>query len=320
MAKLRLALPSLCQDPGSARRRDGCLDRPLRDQRDGTEDAGMRFSLVVATLGRVEELKELFLSLEAQAHSDFEVIVIDQNADDRLAWIEDCGQYTFPITRKRSNLQQLSHARNIGLLMADGDIVAFPDDDCVYPAGLLAKVNSEFCDDRDVGVRTGPAVDPGGNFSSGRWQKESGEITADNAWYCAIAFNIFIRRNLVMTIGGFDEQLGVGATFGSAEETDLVLRVLQAGSRGWYDVTQVVLHPDKSLSPIAVKRAFAYGAGFGYVLRKHGVPIRIWLTFMLRSVGGCLVNLAHGRLMSADYYWRTLRGRVYGFCAYRDIV
>lgn len=280
----------------------------------------MRFSLIVATLGRVEELKDLIRSLAAQTCQDFEVIVVDQNADDRLGWMDDAGQYAFPLRRERSDVHHLSHARNIGLRLAAGEIVAFPDDDCIYPDGILSTVDQAFRDQPELGVRTGPAKASGGGFSSGRWQKESGEITLDNVWYCAIAFNIFFRRELLRSIGAFDEQLGVGGVFGSAEETDLVLRALRTEWRGWYDITQIVIHPDKSLSPIAVKRAFAYGAGFGYVLRKHTVPTRIWLNFMFRPFGGCVVSLARGKIMNAAYYWRTLRGRVYGFSAYCETI
>ena len=45
----------------------------------------VHFSLVVATLGRTQELVRLFESLSQQTRRDFEVIVVDQNADERLA-------------------------------------------------------------------------------------------------------------------------------------------------------------------------------------------------------------------------------------------
>lgn len=276
----------------------------------------MRFSLVVATLGRDKELKELFASLASQTNQNLEVVVVDQNSDDRLAWTEQSGRFPFVVLRIRSDILQLSHARNLGLQIAAGDIVAFPDDDCTYPPTLLEKVDQAFRDRPDLGVQTGPVVTAQGRFGSGRWQARSGEISIQNVWLCSPSINIFIRRSLVMAIGGFDEHLGIGAEFGSGEDTDLVLRAVLSGWRGWYDVNQVAVHPDKALTPAAIKRAFTYGAGFGYILRKHHVPSRIWLNFLIRPLGGCITNLLRARAMNVRYYWCTLSGRWYGFRAY----
>ena len=44
----------------------------------------MKFSLIIATLGREKELYDLFESLDKQTYKNFEVIVIDQNKDDRV--------------------------------------------------------------------------------------------------------------------------------------------------------------------------------------------------------------------------------------------
>ena len=48
-----------------------------------------RLSLIVATLGREAELSRCLGSLAAQTSRDFEVVVVDQNADDRLAALLD---------------------------------------------------------------------------------------------------------------------------------------------------------------------------------------------------------------------------------------
>ncbi len=42
------------------------------------------FSLIVATLGRTDELIAFLESLVAQSERNFEVIVVDQNPDERL--------------------------------------------------------------------------------------------------------------------------------------------------------------------------------------------------------------------------------------------
>jgi GT2 family glycosyltransferase len=218
--------------------------------------------------------------------------------------------------RIRSDIRNASHARNLGMRAATGEIIAFPDDDCFYPKGLLAKIDADFRERPRMGVQTGPMATPGGGFNTGRWLKQSGEINVRNVWFCSATSNIFIRRQALAATRGFDEQIGLGSKFGSGEDTDLVLQALETGWDSRYDVSQHVFHPDKTLTQLAVKRAFSYGAGFGYLLRKHRVPIDIYLNFLMRSLGGCAFFFAKGNTLAANYYLRTFCGRVCGIVSY----
>ena len=93
----------------------------------------MRFSLIVATLGRSREIGELLESLLAQGRDDLEVIIVDQNADDRVAPILAPYASRLRLTHLRSSIRNANHARNLGLRAAQGEIVTFPDDDCLWP-------------------------------------------------------------------------------------------------------------------------------------------------------------------------------------------
>jgi len=275
--------------------------------------ARMRFSLVVATLGRTEDLRALFASLADQTIRDFEVILVDQNHDDRLVPIVVDFAGRLDIRHLRSPVRCLSHARNVGLLECRGAIVGFPDDDCLYPPGVLALVDARFAADPTLDMLTGPAQSPTGGLGSGRWAATSGPITLETVWKTVIAFNLFVRRDLLQRIGGFDDDLGVGARFGACEETDLAIRGIKAGAKGFYDTELRVVHPDKRLTPAAVARAFNYGTGTGRVLRKHDISTRIVLTFFVRPLGGVVQSLLQLRAQNALYYWRTLRGRAAGY-------
>ncbi len=275
----------------------------------------MSFSLVVATRGRDAELAALFDSLLAQGRSDVEVIVVDQNADERLAPVIAAYEGRLPLLWRRSAVANACHARNLGLGLARGGIVGFPDDDCTYPPGLLDRISAAFAADPALALLTGPAASPEGGLGSGRWRAEAGAITAANVWTSVIEFNLFLRREVALAMGGFDERLGPGTPYGSAEGNDLVLRAVRAGHAARYEPGQLVVHPDKRLTPVAVERAALYGRGLGFVLRRHAVPAGIWLPFLIRPLGGALLGLARGRVLAARYYWATLRGRLAGFTA-----
>ena len=83
-------------------------------------------SLVVSTRWRTLEVKRLLVSLLAQTYKTFEVIVVDQNEDDRLASL--LQDYCERLTIKHVRSANLGHSAgsNAGLRICAGDIVGFP--------------------------------------------------------------------------------------------------------------------------------------------------------------------------------------------------
>ena len=73
-----------------------------------------RFSLIVATITRTHELKRLLESLTRQEFSDYEVILVDQNHDDRLQDVIEEFFGRVPVLRI-SSPKGVSRARNKGL-------------------------------------------------------------------------------------------------------------------------------------------------------------------------------------------------------------
>jgi len=271
------------------------------------------FSLIVATMGRTAELAALFASLAAQGGEAFEVIVVDQNGDDRLLPV--LAAAPVPVLHLRTRRAGANAARNLGLRRACHPLVAFPDDDCTLPPGTLARVRAAFAGDPSLAILTGPAEAPGGALGSGRWRREAGAITLADVWTSVIEFNLWIGRDHALALGGFDEAMGPGARFGSAEGNDLVCRALARGLRARYEPALRVTHPDKRLTPEAVERAGRYALGLGFALRRHRVPPGVWLPFLVRPLGGAALSLARGNLLAARYYLATLRGRAEGMLA-----
>jgi glycosyltransferase involved in cell wall biosynthesis len=170
----------------------------------------MRFSLIVATVGRADQLQRFLTSVDAQTYRDFELIVVDQNSDDRVMLILASYQNKFPIHHLRTQEKGASRARNIGLQHVSGDVVAFPDDDRKYPADLLAMV-ARILDGRPKldGVAV-CSVDEEGRVSNGRLDERSGPINGSNVWARAIEYTMFLREQSVRGLR-FDERIGPGA-------------------------------------------------------------------------------------------------------------
>jgi glycosyltransferase involved in cell wall biosynthesis len=277
----------------------------------------MRFSLIVATKGRTTEVGAFLDSLRRQQTTDFEVIIVDQNGDDRLQPIISLYTALFPILWLRSAVANSSHARNLGIAAANGEILTFPDDDCIYPDALLSKVDQHFIARPTLGLLTGPARAPSGTLGSGRWTMQSCTPDYRNIWTCIIEFNMFFRPASLPALVRFDEEIGVGARFGSGEGADLAISLKRAGAVLFYDFDLYVTHPDKALTDVAVQRAFAYGTGFGRVMRKHCtvLPKTTVMKYIIRPFGGMLVAILRARPLHVRYYTQTLRGRLHGFMA-----
>ena len=250
----------------------------------------MTFDLVVATIDRVDELGQLLDSLERQTHKQFRVLVVDQNGDDRVEAVL-VRHASLRVERLRAP-RGLSRARNEALSHLRADVVAFPDDDCVYPDDLLERVAARLA---------------GLDGITGRepwWTADGAALTRDNLWNRAISFTIFLRREVVERVGAFDERLGLPSS--SGEEIDYLIRALDAGARIEYDPMIVVVHPQKASDAALV--GARDGASIGYLLRKHRYPLRVLIRMLLRPAAGVLLDPRQAR-----FHLSTLRGRIRGY-------
>jgi glycosyltransferase involved in cell wall biosynthesis len=280
--------------------------------------APMRFSLLMATVGRTEELHSFLASLREQTYRNFELLIVDQNPDDRLRPVLEEYEAEFPILHLRTDLRGLSRARNLGLELVNGELLAFPDDDCRYPPKLLATVAQTFAGRRELDGLTGRSVDEWGETSSGRFALAPGPVDRLNVWGRGISYTIFVRTESVRGLR-FDEELGAGAgtTWGSGEETDYLLRLLERGGRIHYDPALVVVHPSfvPPYDAGARRKAYAYGCGMGYLLSRHGYPWQVKGMRLVRPLGGALLSAASLRVAKAGYHWSIFRGRLRGMAA-----
>jgi glycosyltransferase involved in cell wall biosynthesis len=275
----------------------------------------MKFSLILATVGRYEEVARFLVSLEAQDYRNFELIVIDQNDDERLTSLLARYREKFVLQHVRSE-RGLSRARNVGLQLASGDVIAFPDDDCWYPAGVLQKVATVLNGNPEFDGITGRFTDGEGR-TEGRWLDHSMFLNRYNIWRGAISFSIFLRRRVVDTVGQFNASLGVGAgtPWGASEETDYLLRSLQHGFKLKFLRDLVLHHPVKTVNfdANACSRQQKYEAGIGRVMRMNAYPFWYFPVACLRTCCGILLALASGDFPRARFKYVSVLARMRGW-------
>ena len=247
----------------------------------------MKFSLIVATKNRVNQVDHFLRSLVAQSYSDFEVIIVDQNSDARLVNVVNCYHQAFTITHIQKASPGVSRARNQGRLLAKGDIIAYPDDDCLYPPDVLAKVAHFFKTNSTWDGLTVRVMDLESDRDAFDYcLQKSGRVDYFTAWSLGIGPSMFFRADLTKKIA-FDEEMGPGTTWVGGEDTDYLLHCLDNDAAVYYDFELFVRHPQPyaiySIRQLAW-REFTYGRGFGYLLRKRNISLSIVLHQLLEPM------------------------------------
>jgi len=285
-----------------------------------------RFSLIVATIGRTDEFSILLRSLAEQTMRDFELIVVDQNPDDRLSpLVEEWASKVGKQDNKESGQIQVKHlrclpgvsrARNLGLMHSSGEILAFPDDDCWYHPDTLHNVDTWFRKHENYGILSLGCRDEHGRISGNRWWEAECDLKWTNIFRTSGTCCCFVRRPAGMIPLYFDESLGPGAgtNFGAGEDTDFLLTLMSYGIRGRFYSFLYVGHPCRN-GYDNVQRAKKYGGGFGRVLAKHSLPFlclglvvfdftRAMLRIILGDRSRAAQLLAHGQGMIQAYFSR----------------
>jgi len=156
----------------------------------------------------------------------------------------------------------IAHQRNVGVRLAEGDVIVFTDSGCLPDEGWLEKLLAPILDEGET-VSCGPAKAIGKSIYSGdRWWGST------EAKYVSTAttINMAFRREAFDAVGGFDE------AFGSAEDIDFAWRLTDCGYRlRW--VNDAVVRHDWGTPTRQLRRSFFYGKGACRLLRKH--PQRI---------------------------------------------
>ena len=274
-------------------------------------------SLVVATRGRAEPFEGLFRSLEAQTFRLFEVVIVDQNSDDRVGAPGKAG-WSFPITHLRRPTESgASRARNTGAARARGSVLLFPDDDCWYPPTFLADALARM-DALGADVLTGRAADPEtGRDINGRFENALTRIDRANVWTTGIEWVVFFKRAMFDRVGGYDVDIGVGAStpWQSCEAQDIMLRALEAGAACWFDPAVYGHHAELDIAdPTMLRKGRAYARGLGYVLRLHRYPIATVANWVGRPAIRAVLSLMKRDRLRYDYYLAVALGRAEGWC------
>ncbi|HEY1275153.1 MAG TPA: glycosyltransferase [Thermoleophilaceae bacterium] len=242
-------------------------------------------SVVVTTCGGPDSLERCLRSILSCDYDAFEVIVVENRPgsgatgrmlserfgdSDALRYIEEPRP-------------GLSLARNAGLAAADGDLVAFTDDDTVVDPGWIGRFVEAFERDPDVDCVTGLILpleletesqlllEQFAGFGKG-FQRRVHRLGGGYPYSpgsIGSGANTILRTAAARELEGFDPALGAGTRAEGGEDLDLYIRLMLAGRAIAYEPRAIVWHEHPGGPQRLRRQVYRYGVGLGATFAKQ---------------------------------------------------
>jgi len=212
------------------------------------------------TLDRLKDITELLDSIHAQAYKNIEVLVVTERSKELTnsieAYIDQKGYSGMRVLYNEGGWG-LSSARNLGIERANGEVIAFVDDDALLLSGWAEETAKTYAEDSSVIGVTGPILPQWERDSMAWFPREFYWIFSCTYWDWTeptevrngYGTNISFRREAFNSCGLFKTSLGVkghgkgGWQGPGGEETEFSLRARQkTGKSIIYDPEVKVKH------------------------------------------------------------------------------
>ena len=197
---------------------------------------GQSVSVVVCayTEERWNDLVAAVESLEQQIRASREIIVVVDHNPQLLERVR--AHIPSVVAVPNHELRGLSGARNSGIAVAQGDVIAFLDEDASAAPDWLLRLLEHYDNPQTLGV--GGAIEPVWQHGRPRWFPPEFDWVVGCTYQGMpqtttpvrnlIGCNMSFRRSVFETVGGFRNGIGrVGNRPVGCEETELCIRVRQ---------------------------------------------------------------------------------------------
>jgi glucosyl-dolichyl phosphate glucuronosyltransferase len=233
----------------------------------------MKFSVVIATYNRADDLSATLASLSAlETAAGWELIVVDNNSVDATPEVVAQAAHGFPVEVRYllEKEQGRSAALNAGIRASRGEIIVVTDDDVrVHPdwldnaAAALERHNADYLGGKALPLWEAPRPmwipDRGGRHWAVIALLDYGPAAFELGERVPLGVNMAFRRDSFTRAGLFDNRIGRRAgTLLGQEVREWCQRARAVGLRGYYSpdlVVQHVIHSDR-LSKAYFRRWF----------------------------------------------------------------
>jgi glycosyltransferase involved in cell wall biosynthesis len=239
----------------------------------------MKISVLICTRNRAGSLEATLGRFFAQRFAGgygYELIVVDNGSTDGTSQIvEQCRtQHPQAVRHLFEHRQGLAFARNTAVAAAQGEVIAFTDDDVLVSDDWLDQIHREFTDDPALRMLGGRVLLAGEEQQQVAWLRsdERAYFGLPDGVNFVMGANMAFRREFFDCAGLFDVRLGTGRFFEGADDVELIYRGLKAGYRLLYAPNVLVYHNHDRVTPEqACRLEYGYAKSCSAYLVKHSL-------------------------------------------------
>jgi len=292
-------------------------------------------TVAVCTRDRPEALATCLAALAKLDYPQLDILVVDNapssDATQQLVEASSHPQVRY-ICEPRPGLDW---ARNRALIEAQGEIIAYTDDDVIVDPGWTKAIAQTFSESPEIMAVTGLVVpyaleteaqilfEMQGGFGKGfdrqQYRIPPGQKTP---WFLVgtgnfgTGANMAFRRSLFAETGGFNPALDVGTVTQGAGDLEMFFRVLKAGYELVYEPRVLVRHQHRSDYAKLKSQLTNNGSVLAYCdCARRAYPEERWTTWQLaltwlltwhcrRLISGLL----HPKQFPLELVWAEFRG------------
>ena len=268
-------------------------------------------SIIIPVFNDNKSLRICLTALSGQTYpkDQYEIIVIDNNSKETVS---DVTHDFEQVTLVHESQPGSYIARNKGLSVAKGDIIAFTDADCVPDSEWLEKGVSALLSKQNVGLVAGHielfAEDPNNPNPFELYETIALAFPQDQFLsndHFGVTANLFTFKHVIEAVGGFDETLKSGG------DKQWGQRVFAAGYSQLYAADAKVNHPARNTWEAIRKRSVRIIGGKYDMLRQtktSKIALLIDLIVFLKPPFRFFIRtLQDARLKNANQkFWFTI--------------
>ncbi len=227
------------------------------------ESNAYKYSIIVATYNRIQEMKELISSLRAMTFSpaDFELVVVDDGSEDGTGDYIQSLDTEFDIQYHYQQNQGPGAARNRAMSEAKGEYFIFLDSDVIVPDSYLSAVDKSVKEERweafggpDDSHPSFPPLLQAINYSMTSFIGTGGTrgSTESVTRFYPRSFNMGIHRQVFESMGGMND-------LRHGQDMDYSARIYRAGYKVGLIPDAVVYHKRRTSLKKFYKQIFNWG-------------------------------------------------------------